>query len=204
MPLPFFNWGQQAAPAPDGSLLLMSEIVLGPVWVWWAYDETPTRATLVGGAIILAAWFGSQRARARMRRCGRAAADECPLGGRTLPDMQPLIGITGEQKPASTLIDVLDVLRTVDIDIFYGDYAGPCSGLAESPCGFRPMPVQRSSNDSMASCSAAATTSIQPSSVRNPTRISATPTRIAMPTNAACSIPLEIDLPVLGVCRVFR
>ncbi|MEC8070170.1 MAG: gamma-glutamyl-gamma-aminobutyrate hydrolase family protein, partial [Actinomycetota bacterium] len=37
--------------------------------------------------------------------------------------MQPLIGITGEQKPASTLIDVLDVLRTVDIDIFYGDYA---------------------------------------------------------------------------------
>ncbi|MGB0500746.1 MAG: DMT family transporter [Acidimicrobiales bacterium] len=64
MPLPFFNWGQQAVPAPDGSLLLMSEIVLGPVWVWWAYDETPTDATLVGGAIILAAvvWL-TQRAR---------------------------------------------------------------------------------------------------------------------------------------------
>jgi drug/metabolite transporter (DMT)-like permease len=64
MPLPFFNWGQQAVPAPNGSLLLMSEIVLGPVWVWWAYDETPTDATLVGGAIILAAvvWL-TQRAR---------------------------------------------------------------------------------------------------------------------------------------------
>ena len=69
-------------------------------------------------------WFGSPSERGtRMHRCGRAAADGCPLGGRTLPDMQPLIGITGEQKPASTLIDVLDVLRTVDIDIFYGDYA---------------------------------------------------------------------------------
>lgn len=64
MPLPFFNWGQQAVPAPDGTLLLMSEIVLGPIWVWWAYDETPTDATLVGGAIILAAviWL-TQRAR---------------------------------------------------------------------------------------------------------------------------------------------
>ena len=37
--------------------------------------------------------------------------------------MEPLIGITGEQKPASLLVDVLDVLRGVDIDVFYGDYA---------------------------------------------------------------------------------
>ena len=33
----------------------MSEIVLGPVWVWWAYDETPANATLLGGAVILVA-----------------------------------------------------------------------------------------------------------------------------------------------------
>lgn len=37
--------------------------------------------------------------------------------------MQPLIGITGEQKPASTLVDVLDVIKDLDIDVFYGDYA---------------------------------------------------------------------------------
>ncbi|MGA0239599.1 MAG: gamma-glutamyl-gamma-aminobutyrate hydrolase family protein [Acidimicrobiales bacterium] len=37
--------------------------------------------------------------------------------------MAPLIGITGEQKPASALVDVLDVLRTRNIDVFYGDYA---------------------------------------------------------------------------------
>lgn len=55
LPLPFFNWAQRAVPAPDAALLLMSEIVLGPVWVWWAYDETPAGATLVGGAVILVA-----------------------------------------------------------------------------------------------------------------------------------------------------
>lgn len=55
LPLPLFNWAQRAVPAPDATLLLMSEIVLGPVWVWLAYDETPTSATLVGGAVILAA-----------------------------------------------------------------------------------------------------------------------------------------------------
>ena len=69
-----------------------------------------------------------------MHRCGRAAADERPLGGRTLPDMQPLIGFTGEQKPASTLIDVLDVLRTVDIDIYYGDYARAVQRAGGIPC----------------------------------------------------------------------
>ena len=55
VPLPFFNWAQRAVPAPDATLLLMSEIVLGPVWVWLAYDETPADATLVGGVVILVA-----------------------------------------------------------------------------------------------------------------------------------------------------
>lgn len=55
VPLPFFNYAQKAVPAPDATLLLMSEIVLGPIWPWLVYDETPTGATLVGGAIILVA-----------------------------------------------------------------------------------------------------------------------------------------------------
>ena len=55
VPLPFFNHAQKAVPAPDATLLLMSEIVLGPVWPWLVYDETPTDATLLGGAIILVA-----------------------------------------------------------------------------------------------------------------------------------------------------
>ena len=134
-----------------------------------------------------------------MHRCGRAAADECPLGGRTLPDMQPLIGITGEQKPASTLIDVLDVLRTVDIDIFYGDYARAVQQAGGIHVWIPADAVQRSSNASMVSCSAAAMTSIQPSSVRNPTRISGT--QLASRCPQRLDVALEIDLPVLGVCR---
>lgn len=55
VPLPFFNWAQRAVPSPDATLLLMSEIVLGPIWVWLAYDETPANATLVGGMVILVA-----------------------------------------------------------------------------------------------------------------------------------------------------
>ncbi len=62
VPLPFFNWAQRAVPAPDATLLLMSEIVLGPIWVWLAYDETPADATLIGGAVILVAvvWLSLQ------------------------------------------------------------------------------------------------------------------------------------------------
>ena len=72
VPVPFFNYGQRAIPAPDASLLLMSEIVFGPIWVWWAYSERPSDATLVGGLIILAAviWL-TMRARTPMVRTSR-------------------------------------------------------------------------------------------------------------------------------------
>lgn len=55
VPAPLFNLAQRVVPAPDATLLLLSEIVLGPLWPWLAYDETPTDATLAGGAIILVA-----------------------------------------------------------------------------------------------------------------------------------------------------
>lgn len=44
-------------------------------------------------------------------------------GRSTIGRVAALIGITGEQKPAASLIDVLDVIKTLDIDVFYGDYA---------------------------------------------------------------------------------
>ncbi len=65
LPLPLFNLGARSVPAPEASLLLMSEIVLTPVWVWLFVDETPSDATLVGGTIILAVvvWLTVRTAR---------------------------------------------------------------------------------------------------------------------------------------------
>lgn len=55
MPLSVFNLAQRVVPASESSLLLMSEVVLAPIWVWIFVDETPEATTLVGGAIIFAA-----------------------------------------------------------------------------------------------------------------------------------------------------
>jgi DME family drug/metabolite transporter len=47
-------------------LLALAELVLSPVWVWLVVDEVPTAATLLGGAMILAAT--AFQASARMPR----------------------------------------------------------------------------------------------------------------------------------------
>ncbi len=53
LPVPFFTMGQRSVPAPEAVLLLMSEIVLAPVWVWLAFDEQPSEATMIGGVVML-------------------------------------------------------------------------------------------------------------------------------------------------------
>jgi len=50
-----FLRGAPAVPAVGQTLLAQTETIFGPVWVWLAFGETPAAATLVGGAIILAA-----------------------------------------------------------------------------------------------------------------------------------------------------
>ena len=45
----------RALLAPEIALLGLLEVVLGPLWVWFAVGEDPGRATLVGGSIVLAA-----------------------------------------------------------------------------------------------------------------------------------------------------
>jgi len=71
IPLSVFNLAQRVVPASESALLLMSEVVLAPLWVWIFVDETPEPTTLVGGAIIFVAvvslilWR-----RAQMRRSG--------------------------------------------------------------------------------------------------------------------------------------
>ena len=53
--LPLFNAAGKHVPAARTTLLLLTEIVLAPLWVWMFVDETPNASTLVGGAIVLAA-----------------------------------------------------------------------------------------------------------------------------------------------------
>jgi len=58
IPGAFFNLAMRVVPAPETALLLMSEVVLAPVWVWLFVDESPATTTLLGGSVILAAVLG--------------------------------------------------------------------------------------------------------------------------------------------------
>ncbi len=50
-----FMRGAPRVPAVGQTILAQTETVFGPLWVWLAFGETPAPATLVGGAVILAA-----------------------------------------------------------------------------------------------------------------------------------------------------
>jgi drug/metabolite transporter (DMT)-like permease len=47
--------GARLIPAAQVGLITLLEVVLGPVWVWIALGEQPDNATLLGGAIVIAA-----------------------------------------------------------------------------------------------------------------------------------------------------
>jgi len=63
-----YTLGSRYVPAAELVLLSLTEVILGPLWVWLAFAETPSRPTLVGGVILLASitWLtihGARRAR---------------------------------------------------------------------------------------------------------------------------------------------
>lgn len=51
----FLTMGARLIPAAEVALITLLEIVLGPLWVWIALSEKPSTATLLGGAVVLAA-----------------------------------------------------------------------------------------------------------------------------------------------------
>jgi drug/metabolite transporter (DMT)-like permease len=57
----------RALLAPEIALLGLLEVVLGPLWAWLGAGEEPGRATLAGGAIVLAALAANELAAVRMR-----------------------------------------------------------------------------------------------------------------------------------------
>ena len=55
--------GARRLPAAETALISALETPLAPIWAFMLFAEVPTRYTLIGGAIILVAVFGSQLSR---------------------------------------------------------------------------------------------------------------------------------------------
>ena len=53
-----FTAGSRHVPAAELALLSLTEVVLGPLWVWLGVGEVPRLLTVVGGAIVLVAIAG--------------------------------------------------------------------------------------------------------------------------------------------------
>lgn len=51
--LPLFNVAQPVVRSPEVTLLLMTEVVLSPLWVWIWPGENPGTSVLLGGLVIL-------------------------------------------------------------------------------------------------------------------------------------------------------
>lgn len=56
--LALYTFGAKHIPAVDATLLTSLEVPLTPLWVWIFINEVPSRATQIGGAIVLVALFG--------------------------------------------------------------------------------------------------------------------------------------------------
>jgi len=50
--LALYTVGARNVRSAESVVISMTEIVLGPVWVWWLFDETVTFAILLGGAVV--------------------------------------------------------------------------------------------------------------------------------------------------------
>jgi drug/metabolite transporter (DMT)-like permease len=53
--LAFLTIGARLIPAAEVALITLLEVVLGPLWVWFALSERPSTATLIGGAVVVGA-----------------------------------------------------------------------------------------------------------------------------------------------------
>ncbi len=54
-----YTIGSKWVPAAEATLLSMTEVVFGPLWVWLFLGETASTATLVGGVVLMMALVGN-------------------------------------------------------------------------------------------------------------------------------------------------
>ena len=116
--------------------------------------------------------------------------------------MAPLIGITGEQKPATSLVDVHGMLHGRDIDVFYGDY-----GRAVIAAGGLPVWIPVDAPDALLArldgvlfsggddIDPAAYGQLPHPALGSPSTTRDTHERSLLDT------ALDADLPILGICR---
>jgi drug/metabolite transporter (DMT)-like permease len=81
----FLVAGARLIPAAEVALLTLLEIVLAPLWVWLAVSEAPSRATLLGGAVVvcavvLQATGGVSRPAREIARAGTPAEERAGAG----------------------------------------------------------------------------------------------------------------------------
>jgi len=51
----FYTIGSKTVPAAELTLLSLSEVLLGPIWVWLFLGESASKMTLYGGSVLLSA-----------------------------------------------------------------------------------------------------------------------------------------------------
>ena len=59
MGLSIYTFGSKVVPAAELALLSMTEVLLGPVWVWVFIGEIASIWTFIGGAVLMAAITGN-------------------------------------------------------------------------------------------------------------------------------------------------
>ena len=78
VPCMFLVMASRQLLAPEMALLGLLEVVLGPLWAWLGAGERPAPATLIGGAVVLAALVANELAalssRTRSARSRRTAS----------------------------------------------------------------------------------------------------------------------------------
>ncbi len=53
IPFGLLTIGPRYITAPEVSLILLLETILGPFWVWWILDEKISQNTMIGGSIVI-------------------------------------------------------------------------------------------------------------------------------------------------------
>ncbi len=82
-----FALGARLLPAIETGLIGALDAPLAPIWVWLAFAETPSPATVIGGFVVFAAVFGHIVVSAR----GQPASKDRSVAGNAVSEAAPTL-----------------------------------------------------------------------------------------------------------------